>query len=158
MIRMHSGEKGLTLVEMMAALTIALLVIGIAFTIRQFSERTERDIHIQSGLQEQVRLLEQLIVPLVQDSQRITPNADGTEIVIEQTDSTGFVTIAELSWDPNGQTLLVKRFSPPFQKTFEHVSEFSYQNNIGVAEFHVTFQDRNHSFDTTFSATPRMQP
>lgn len=155
-MRKNSSEQGFTLVEIMAALLVALLVLGIVFTIRQYSEKTEQAIYTQTGIQEQLRQIEQLIVPAVRDSNSITTSVQNgqTVITIQQTGSAPDV--ATVTWNPSNHSLIIQKNDPAIQRTFENITQFVFTKTNNVVQVQLESRKDDRSFQYSFSASPRL--
>jgi type II secretory pathway pseudopilin PulG len=156
-MRNDRPEQGYTLVEMMAALLVALLVLGLVFTIRQYTEKAERAILAQTDLQEQLRQIEELLVPAIRDSDSIVTGAESGEtvITIRQTGEAPVV-LAVIRWNPTAQTLNIRKNDPTFQRTFEHISQFSFTMTNQMVHVQVEGRNEGRSFRYSFSASPRL--
>lgn len=156
-MRNNSSEQGYTLVEIMAALLVALLVLGIVFTIRQYSEKTERAIYTQTDIQEQLRQIEQLIVPAIRDSNSISSSVQNgkTVIAIQQTGSSSIV-LANITWDPSNHGLIIQKNDPAIRRTFENITQFVFTKTDNVVNVQLESRKDDRSFQYLFSASPRL--
>lgn len=79
-VRHRREEQGLTLVELLGAMTVALLVLAVLFSIHRSSVATEKAIESQSQLQRQVRNAEMFIANFIRDSVSVK-SPDGSHLL-----------------------------------------------------------------------------
>ncbi|CAB3395439.1 type II secretion system protein [Kyrpidia spormannii] len=155
------GREGFTLVEITAAIVVALLVLSVMFAVRQYATTTERAIEIQGHLQQTVRNAETVILGFIRDSRDVSRTQDGRSLTATQ----GSGDRMTAAWD-GVQTLTVTVIkatgSGTATYTFQPITQFQVSQAPGAngRVFTITMSagQGKQTFTDTISVLPRIPP